>query len=404
MGLGRVLHHQEHSIAALATIFSQSLGDVLGTPAFQEAVGLKLGGQPLGFWEQTWLTVAVILFLGFVNVLGVRWGGYLQLFITIIKIISLVGIAVLPFLAASLAGSGQSVPPVHAANLEPIWPGWSQWPLGGLGSALVGVLWAYHGWMNVAPVAEEIHHPQRNIPLALLGGVAIIITLYLGANLGYYLIIPQGEMAQIKDTTVATEFCRRLLGPIGVAVASAAVMCSVFGALNGNLLAGPRVIYAMGEDRLAPRVLGDVHPRFRTPAVAILVLAVWASVLVLGGAALAHYRLPIFTLFGHAIDVNVPEGKPNFDILTDFVIFAAVIFETSAVSTIFVFRRRLSTAERPYRCWGYPFVPAAYILIMVTVAANMAIHQHTEVLVAICFVAVGAAVYALFFRRSKARP
>jgi len=391
------------SIAALATIFSQSLGDVLGTPAFQDALGLKLGGQPLGFWAQAWLTVAVILFLGFVNVLGVRWGGYLQLFITIIKVISLVGIAVLPFLAGALVGSGRSVPTVHAENLQPVWPGWNQWALGGFGSALVGVLWAYHGWMNVAPVAEEIRNPQRNIPLALLGGVAIIIALYLGANLGYYLIIPQEEMRHIVDTPVATEFCRRLLGPIGVAVASAAVMCSVFGALNGNLLAGPRVIYAMGEDRLAPRVLGDVHPRFRTPAVAILVLAAWSSVLVLAGAGLARYRLPVFTLLGWNLDLNVPKGKPLFDIMTDFAIFGAVIFETSAVSTIFVFRRRLPLAERAYHCWGYPFVPALYIAIMALVATNMVIYQRAEALAAVAFVSVGAVVYALFFRKGKRR-
>jgi len=389
------------SIAALATIFSQSLGDVLGTPAFQEAIGLKLGDQPLGFWAQAWLTVAVILLLGFVNVLGVRWGGYLQLFITIIKIISLVGIAALPFVAAALLGPGRSVPPVHAENLQPVWPGWNQWSFGGFGIALVGVLWAYHGWMNVAPVAEEIRNPQRNIPLALLGGVAIIIALYLGANLGYYLVIPQGEMGKIVDTPVATEFCRRLLGPIGVAVASAAVMCSVFGALNGNLLAGPRVIYAMGEDQLAPRALGEVHPRFRTPAVAILVLAAWSSVLVLAGAGLARYRLPVFPLMGWNLDLNVPEGKPLFDIMTDFAMFGAVVFETSAVSTIFVFRLRLPLAERAYRCWGYPYVPALYIMIMALVATNMVINQRAEGIAAVAFVCVGAVVYAIFFRKGK---
>ena len=135
-----------------------------------------------------------------------------------------------------------------------------------LGAAMVGVLWAYHGWMNIAPIAEEVRHPQRNIPLALFGGVAIIIFLYLGANFAYYLIIPREEMAGLTTTTVATDFSMRLLGPIGAAVASAAVMCSVFGALNGNLLVGPRLLYAMGEDRLAPKALGAVHPRYHTPA------------------------------------------------------------------------------------------------------------------------------------------
>lgn len=118
---------------------------------------------------------------------------------------------------------------------------------------MVGVLWAYHGWMNIAPIAEELKNPQRNIPIALLGGIGIIIFLYLGANLAYYLVLPRTEMALMKATPVATVFSLRLLGPIGAAVASAAVMCSTFGALNGNLLVGPRLLYAMGEDGLAPR-------------------------------------------------------------------------------------------------------------------------------------------------------
>src|SRR5205814_3106460 len=134
---------------------------------------------------------------------------------------------------------------------------WStQLDIGKVGAALVGVLFAYHGWMNIVPVAEEVRNPQRNLPLSLLGGTAIVIFLYLGANLAYYLIIPQPEMAMVKDTTVATVFCKSLLGPIGVAVMAAAVMCSTFGAVNGNLLVGPRLLYAMGEDRLAPRFLG----------------------------------------------------------------------------------------------------------------------------------------------------
>src|SRR5438132_10994839 len=146
--------------------------------------------------------------------------------------------------------------------------------------------------MNIAPVAEEVRHPQRNIPISVIAGVTIIIIVYLGANLGYYLVIPQSEMAQIKNTTVATEFSMRLLGPIGAAAASAAVMCSVFGALNGNLLVGPRLLYAMGEDGLAPRALGNVHPRFRTPALAILVMGLWSSLLVLLAAIMTSVEIP----------------------------------------------------------------------------------------------------------------
>src|SRR5262249_36567709 len=279
-------------------------------------------------------------------------------------------------------------------------------------SALVGVLWAYHGWMNIAPVAEEVRNPQRNIPLSLLGGVCIIITLYLGANLAYYLVIPQAEMTQMKesaaapvdgsepavvqDRTVAIGFSRRLLGTMGVAVAAAAVAISVFGALNGNLLVGPRLLYAMGQDRLAPRALAGGHPRDRTPVLAEVVLAGVSCIVVLAGAALGRYSLPKIPLGFTTLDLNVPKGKPVFDILTDFVIFGAVIFETLAVSTIFVFRWRYPNAERPYRCLGYPVVPVVYALIFAGVAANNFMERSTQAVGGIGFTALGVAG-GLFF-------
>ncbi|HZY89509.1 MAG TPA: amino acid permease [Gemmataceae bacterium] len=370
------------SLAALATVFTESVHDVLTNRAFQSAVGLPEGTH-LGFWAQRGLTVAVLVGLALVNVRGVKWGGLLQLFITIVKVGSLLAIAVLPFVVLAAANAG-TAPPVRAANLRPTWPAsLTEVSLAGLGSAMLGVLWAYHGWMNIAPVAEEIRRPQRNIPLALLGGVAIIITVYLGANLAYYLVIPRPEMAEMKNTPVATEFSLRLLGPLGGAAASAAVMCSVFGALNGNLLVGPRLLYAMGEDGLAPRALAAVHARYRTPALAIAVLAAWSVLLVLVVAVLTETGL-------------LDPAKSHFDRLTDFAMFGAVIFETMAVLSIFVFRRRYPDAERPYRCWGYPLVPALYVVLPAFVLVNMFSAQPAEAIAGLGFIALGAGAYFLF--------
>jgi amino acid transporter len=396
------------SLAALATIFTESLCDVLRNPELRQAFGLDPSGAALDFWPQKWLTIAVIAGLALVNVRGVRWGGYLQLFITLVKIGSLLGIMALPFLAFALTPdlpSAPSPPPApRLDNLSPFLPaGLGDIDLAKLGAAMVGVLWAYHGWMNIAPVAEEVRDPQRNIPLALLGGVGIIIFLYLGANLAYYLIIPRPDMARLTETTVATDFSLRLLGPLGAAVASAAVMCSVFGALNGNLLVGPRLLYAMGEDGLAPRALGAVHPRYRTPALAILSMAAWACLLVLLGAALTRTRLPEIPVGGWKLDLNVPEDKALFDILTDFAMFGAVIFETMAVASIFVFRRKYPDAQRPYRCPGYPFVPGLYVLILATVLMNMFRTQRAEALAGVGFISVGAAVYYLVFAGRPAK-
>jgi amino acid transporter len=379
------------SIAALATIFAESLHDVLKNRAIQEALRLDLSSNPLGFWQLRILTVAVIVGLALVNVRGVRWGGYLQLFITLVKIGSLLAIFFLPFVVLLISTSPTNAKP-QAANLTPTWPdSLTAIRLGGLGTAFLAVLWAYHGWMNIAPVAEEVTRPQRNIPIALLAGVCTIIALYLGANLAYSLVIPRQEMASLKDTTTATEFSLRLLGPIGAALASAAVMISVFGALNGNLLVGPRLLYAMGEDGLAPRALGAVHPAFHTPAVAILVMAGWSALLIVGVAVLTEAGI---------LDPN----KSHFDVLTDFAMFGAVIFETMAVLSIFIFRRRCPLAARPYRCWGYPVTPAIYVILPAFILSNMFVNQRTEALIGVGFIALGAAVYGVLFRGGEHLP
>jgi amino acid transporter len=376
------------SIAALASIVMESLHNIL-----RAIHGVGMSYDVISFWEERFLTIGIIVALALVNIRGVRWGGLLQLLITLVKVISLVAIILLPFLFRIPTETGTSP---AAAGGVPVFT-WA-----GLGTAMLSVQWAYHGWMNIGSVAEEIRRPQRNIPLALLGGVGTIIVLYLGANVAYHLVIPQAEMRELKHTTVATEFAFRLLGPIGAAIAAGAVLCSAFGALNGNILVGPRVLYAMAEDRVLPRALSEVHARFRTPALAIVVEAVWSCILVLGSAALTRYELPVVDIGqGYQLNLNLPAGKPLFDVLTDFAMFGAVIFETMAVATIFVFRRRMPQVERPYRCWGYPFTTIAYVLILTAVAVNTLVTQRTEASVAVGFVAAGAAVYGIvLWRRS----
>jgi amino acid transporter len=175
-----------------------------------------------------------------------------------------------------------------------------------------------------------------------------------------------------------------------VGLAAAAIMCSVFGALNGNLLVAPRQLYAMGQDGMAPHVLGKIHATYRTPAWAISVFAVWASLLVLGAAALTRLKL-------------LPEDKDHFDILTDFAMFGAVIFETLAVTSIFVFRRRYPDAPRPYRCLGYPIVPALYVILPALILGNMFVKQRMEALIGVGFIALGAIVYYIVFVAGERR-
>ena len=319
--------------------------------------------------------------------------------------------------------------------------------LTGLATAFLGVLWAYHGWQNLTPVAAEVQRPQRNLPLALLLGVGAIVFLYLGVNLAYYFVLPGTQMKALpENTTVAAEFCRLLLGPGWGSLASVAIMCSVFGALNGLLLVTPRMLFAMGEDGLAPAALRRIHPRYHTPATAIWVLAAWASILVLSVAVLKNTGLvekPWFEVTDKSLAKLHDEGMPAavvakletlkgkefgeesfreeltrvvnvdneeqtmvlkrcegaitsvFDLLTNFAMFGAVIFETMAVMAIFVLRRKMPLAPRPYRCWGYPVVPALYVILPACVLANMFIKQQREAWTGTVFILTGVAVYYL---------
>jgi amino acid transporter len=384
---------QSAGLAALATVFTEELNNILGNAAFQDSLGVGWGSPPLPFWQRQGVTVVLIMGMAWVNVRGVLWGGRLQTLITTIKVATLLGILILPLVALLISLSESAKP--QAANLQPFWPAsWDRPTLAGFGTALVGVLWAYNGWMNVSMIAGEVRQPRRNMPLALLGGVGVIIFLYLGANLAYSLILPRQDMADSKTMAVVTLFSLRLLGPAGAIVASAALMASVFGAFNGCLLTTPRIVFKMGEDGLAPKALGAVHPRYHTPALSIWVFAGWSALLVLGAAALTRFSLPVIGLGDAALDLNLPADKTPFDVLTEFAIFGVVLFETLAVSSIFTFRRRLPNAERPYKCVGYPWVPILYIGIMVIVAVHMFLNHRLESLVGLAFIAVGAGVYA----------
>lgn len=374
------------SIAVLAIMFIESLSDVL----------TLIQGSGIDRWQRVFATIGVIGGLTLINIRGTRIGGGLQLILTILKIGSLLAIIVLPFAVLALVPSPEYKP--TTANFYPIWPDnfdaidWVKY-----GGAIVAVMWAYHGWLNIAPIAEEVKDPQRNIPRSLIGGILILIFLYVGANVAYYTAVPAHDMVQrdannsLSSTPLSTEFCARLLGPSGVLVASLILMTSVFGSLNGNILVAPRLLYAMSDDGLSPRKLREVHPRYLTPANAMLVFSGWSMFLVLAAE------------IGKDIGLIDPK-KQVFDILTDYCIVGAIMFETLGVASIFVLRwRERNKAELPYRCPGYPIVPGLYVLIMAAVLANMFIGtaQRSEALLGTGYAMLGALVYFLFLHRKS---
>ncbi len=371
------------SIAALASVFTEAFHGIL-----RYAVNDAHNDNPvLSFWMKQAVTVTVIFVLALVNARGTRLGGGLQLIVTTVKVGSLLCIALAPFVYLAFASDPSAV---SLDRLQPIWPERVRdISLSDFGGALVGILWAYHGWMNLAPMAGEVKNPNRNLPLAFMMGTLAIIVLYVSVNVAYHLAVPRSVMVfEGVNTPVATIFSERLLGRVGLLLASLALLISVFGALNGNLLVGPRLLVAMAADGLAPRGLHHLHSKWGTPFSALAVLTGWSVLLVLG-ASLLNY-------FGAM-------RKELFNVLTDYAMFGAVAFETLAVASIFMVRRQypVGTVDLPYRCWGYPFVPIVYILAMAAVLGNMFYTQTTESLIAVGFIGVGAAVYCIEFGGKK---
>jgi len=357
------------SLAALATAFSDALANQFGQWA---------GGGVLGSWPRAGLTIGVIVLLGWVNIRGVRWGSGLQVLVTTVKVGSLLFILALPYFWLFSNNPG----PVTTANLNPVWPEEGKsLTFAGLGTAFIAILWAYHGWGNIAPASGEITNPQRNIPRALLAGVGIVVFLYLTVNFAYYLIMNGQEMEKVTGgLTVAEVACGKLLGQAGLTFAALAIMISTFGALNGNILVGPRLLFAMGQDGLVPSSLSHIHPVYKTPDRAIIALVVWACILVVG----ANVVMEVLHL----------SGKTDpFDLLTNYAMFGSVVFETLGVLAIFVLRRTHAHVERPYRCPGYPWVPLLYVVLPAIIVVNYFANRQLEAGSAVLFVLVGVVVY-----------
>jgi APA family basic amino acid/polyamine antiporter len=224
---------------------------------------------PLSRPMQGAIAIGLILFLTIVNFRSTRWGATVQNVTVVIKVGFLAALIVLPFVLGATRGG----------NLAPIWPAetsTSFWRA--IGVAAIAVLWPYDGWINIAPVAEEIRQPQRNIPVALTVGMIIVILIYVSANTVYHLVLPMDAVA--NSEAVASDVFSVLFGSRGAQLAALGVMCSTFGATQSNLLTGPRIYFAMARDGLLPAKLSEVHAKHETPGNAVVAQSLWASVLI----------------------------------------------------------------------------------------------------------------------------
>jgi len=354
-------------------------------------------------WEvsaatQVLLATALLAALAWVNILGVVWGGRLQFVTTAVKAGFLALVALLPWIMLPLAEHGLAWSN-YATTVTPRLPSLSAQ----VGAVLLAVLWAYEGWHGLAPLAEEVRRPQRNIPIALIAGVGILILLYVGANVAYHGVLSMSEM-KASGNHAAEETLRRLLGPLGMAGMSTVILCSTFGAINSNLLYSPRVSFAMGRDGVFFRGLGRVHATYRTPVVAILVLALTAAGLIAAVALGKHlvHGLAVDELqgeFARRIVASL-QGDTIFDLLTNCVVFSASIFYLLSVLAVVVLRYRRPDLRRRYRAWGYPLTPLLYVAAYAWFLAEVYASHPLESRAGLLIIALGVPVYWLYRRAS----
>jgi APA family basic amino acid/polyamine antiporter len=340
------------TLAALAVAFARAL-DAL--------VPLSAGGELA-------VAAAMIVALALVNHFGAAAGAALQNLSTLAKLAALGAIVLGGFASAAHAAPEVQAEPSGAAGLG-----------SGLVVAATAIFWAYEGWYQLPFSAAELHAPERTLPRGLILGTLLLIVVYLAVNAAYLQVVPLAEMRGLaRDIDVPLLAIERMLGgPSGTALAL--LLClSALGAANPNLLSTPRAFYAMAQDGLWFRAMLRVHPTWRTPTVAIWSQALWAVAL-----------------------VAVLEG---FRDLTEFVIFAALLFYALTVAAVFVLRRRYPQRARPYSCWGYPWAPAIFIAVVLFVDLRTLLDpvSRRNSLIGLAILAAGAAVYALR-RRSASR-
>ncbi len=339
---------------------------LLTTPISWAAQSL-IFAEYLGFFVPLSVTVThviaaiLIVLVSAANYRSVKLGPIIQNLSTGAKILALVALSLAIFLLAP----GGTHNPLHSEVLgSPNWPG--------IGIGLVAALWAYDGWENLTALSGEVRNPQRNLPLALVGGTAIVIVVYLLINTAYLRALPLPALMASKS--VAADAATAVLGHAGASMVAALVMLSVFGTLNGSILSSPRVFYAMAEDGLFFRTVGRVHQRYQTPYVAISFIVVIAVIYVL---------------------------LRDFMQLAEAYVLGIWPFLALAVIGLFMLRKQRPEFPRPYRAWGYPLIPALFVIATFVVVANSLYEQPYSTGASILITLLGVPLYYLWIYYQK---
>lgn len=311
------------------------------------------------------LAGVLVALVGWINYRGIERGAWVQNVSTLLKMAALVALVVL---GLSTLGSTAAVesPADGAASLS---------VLSAFGLAMVPILWSYDGWSDAVYVSGEVRDPQRTLPRALLLGAGLVALLYLAVTVAYLLVVPLSAMP--GSDLIAADVAAAVIGPVGVVLVSGAVALSTFGTLNGTMMTGPRIFYAMAEDGLFFRGLARVQPRYGTP----------------GGAIALSVALGV-------VFVSVR----SFAQLADQFVIGIWPFYALGVAAVFVLRRKEPDVPRPYRTWGYPWIPAVFLVAAVFLLGNYLLREPWTVAANLAVLLSGLPVYYVWSARRRASP
>ncbi len=366
---------QSASIASISYVFAQSVNSLVALPALGggwETYTLLGLFTPFANLGVKLTAIGLIALLATINYRGVREGGWVSKVITIVVVISLFFIII-----TGLGMSGGSVD--HLRQAASSYPpasfngnmGW----IGPLFAAMLGAFWAYEGWLNIGFIGEEVKNPQRNIPLALIFGILIIITIYLLVNAAYLYVIPMDDMIAIANSEnkiAAVEVIKAYLGQPGVLFISLLIIITTVGCTNATILTAARIYYSMARNGLFTGRAHYLHPRFNTPSRVLAMQGVWSSLLVFSG---------------------------TFDQLTDMLIFASFIFYGAIAAGIFVLRRKEPDVHRPYKAFGYPIVPIIFIMFCAALVIITCFQRPREAGIGLFLILIGTPFYWYWNRK-----
>jgi APA family basic amino acid/polyamine antiporter len=358
------------TIAALAVASAEYLGAIVPAISKDHVIFTGLG---ISLTRAHMVALAAIALLTFTNVVGLRRGAMLQNIATWLKFMAMAAFVILGlaigkgswshFTQTGLAAGAHATGWLMGGSLSAL--------LSAFGVALIAVFWAYDGWVYITWVSGEVKNPQRNIPRALMLGVVIVGVIYVAMNVVYLYALPMTTIAQTQ--TVAHAAATRLFSPAAAIWLSAMIALSCFGANASCILSGARVYFAMARDGVFFKKMAEVHPRWRTPAFSLIGQGVWGAVLTLSG---------------------------RYDQLYTYVMFMMIVSYLAGVGAMFVLRRKRPDAPRPYRCSGYPWLPAIYLVVGSLWALNVLVERPTEALSGIAIVLLGVPGY-IYWKRAR---